>query len=95
MTSKNLLQRIKKREENVLAKHNPTGFSTPLEEVMSRTGNALDLGRGDLRRYGCVLDSTTQEIEASILMVAYGGYFVEALDLNKEYAALERKQKSN
>ena len=90
MTSQILLRYIQGLE-NLFKKHQPIAKSS-IDELMGGVNDALELGRGDLRRYGCLLESTTREIERAIRVVAHCAYIEEARICVENYAKLEQQE---
>ena len=62
-----------------------------IEETMKRVTDALELGEGDLKRYGCLLPSTIEDIELLITRLAAGKHFDEAYRNAERYKELVRK----
>ena len=60
-----------------------------LEERMRRFEEGLELGRGDLKRYGMILESTSDEIVESIADIARSGHTVVAYECANHYRTLE------
>lgn len=84
----NLIDRI----ENISVKNgNSKGIPT-LDQLMPMVTSAMDLGSGDIRRYGGLLPATEQLIEKTILELAIKGYFYEARARATDYKELERQE---
>ena len=78
--------------EGVFARKELIRGNSPLEMLMPKVTHALELGKGDARRYGGMQLSTRQAIEDSIKSLAKDGYFAEARACAFDYKELEKQE---
>lgn len=62
------------------------------EDVKAKAATALETGKGDLRRYGCLLESTITDIEWWITFIAQWRDFDEAYRKANIYGQLIKEQ---
>ena len=67
--------------------------SVPLEELTGKVEVALDVGRGDLRRHGCLLESTRYDIENWIKVLAIYRHIDKARHYLSVYGELLEEEK--
>ena len=93
MGSQTLLAYIKMHEEE-FKKKPPIGVTTPINELMGSFHQALELGSGDLRRYGGLLEDTRRDIEGMIKRITLHGYIKQARDCAEQYRRLEQQEEN-